>query len=177
MSNLKQLASLLVRRNAIDEKITALIDRPAIRGHVGEWIAQEIFGVTLAEAATQKGFDGRFADGPLAGKTVNVKWYGKLERMLDIKPDADLDYYLVLTGPKATTVISRGQTRPWVIEDVFLLRCAGDGGAVQEADTQTSRRLLRAATRVGGSEGLSRGGGQTTTDANRFAARGAEAVR
>ena len=120
MSNLKQLASHLARRNAIDEKITALIGRPAIRGHVGEWIAQEIFGVTLAEAATQKGFDGRFADGPLAGKTVNVKWYGKREGMLDINPDADLDYYLVMTGPKATAVTSRGQTRPWVIEAVFV---------------------------------------------------------
>ena len=47
MSNLKPLASLLVRRNAINEKITALIDRPAIRGHIGEWIAQKIFKVKL----------------------------------------------------------------------------------------------------------------------------------
>ena len=39
MSNLEQLASLLARRNAIDEEIVALIGRPAIRGHVGEWIA------------------------------------------------------------------------------------------------------------------------------------------
>ena len=65
MSNLEleQLASLLARRNAIDEQIAALIGRPAIRGHVGEWIAHEIFGVTLEESAVQKGFDGRFADG------------------------------------------------------------------------------------------------------------------
>ena len=51
MSNLEQLASLLARRNAIDEKIAALIGRPAIRSHVGEWIAQEIFRVTLEESA------------------------------------------------------------------------------------------------------------------------------
>ena len=120
MSNLEQLASLLARRNAIDEEIGALVGRPAIRGHVGEWIAHEIFGVTLEESAIQKGFDGRFADGPLAGKTVNVKWYGKREGLLDINPDGVPDFYLVMTGPKAAATTSRGQTRPWVITEVFL---------------------------------------------------------
>ena len=48
MSHLEQLASLLARRNTIDEEIAALIDRPAIKGHVGEWIAQEIFKVTAS---------------------------------------------------------------------------------------------------------------------------------
>ena len=120
MSNLEQLASLLARRNAIDEKIGALVGRPAIRGHVGEWIAHEIFGVTLEETAVQKGFDGRFADGPLAEKTVNVKWYGKRTGLLDINPDGVPDYYLVMTGPKAVAMTSRGQTLPWVITEVFL---------------------------------------------------------
>ena len=120
MSNLEQLASLLARRNAIDEEIAALIDHPAIRDHVGEWIAQEIFAVKLEGSAVHKGFDGRFADGPLAGKTVNVKWYGKREGLLDINPDGVPDYYLVMTGPKAVARTSRGQTRPWVITEVFL---------------------------------------------------------
>ena len=109
-------------RNAIDKKIAALIGRPAIRGHIGEWIAQEIFRVTLEKDANQKIIDGRFADGPLDKKTVNVKWYGKRERILDIKPDPDgvLDYYLVMTGSPAGAVTSRGQTRPLVITEVFL---------------------------------------------------------
>ena len=119
MSNLEQLALLLARRNAIDEEIAAL-DRPAIRGHVGEWIAQEIFEVTLEKSATRKGFDGRFTDGPLAGKTVNVKWYGKRAGLLDINPDGIPDYYLVMTGPKAVAMTSRGQTLPLVITEVFL---------------------------------------------------------
>ena len=116
MSNLKPLASLLARRNAIDEKIVALIDRPAIRGHIGEWIAQEIFKVKLAKSANRKGFDGRFAGGPLAEKTVNVKWYGKCEGLLDINPDGVPDYYLVMTGPKAWPT----KSRPLVITGVFL---------------------------------------------------------
>ena len=126
MNNLKLLASRLTRRNAIDEKIVVLIGRPAIRGHIGEWIAQEIFRVTLEKDANQKIIDGQFADGPLDKKTVNVKWYGKREGILDISPDPDgvLDYYLVMTGPKPepkpVAMTSRGQTRPLVITEVFL---------------------------------------------------------
>ena len=127
MSDLEQIASLLVRRNAIDEKIADLTDRPAIRGPVGEWIAHKIFRVTLEEDATKECIDGCFTDGKLTGKTVNVKWYGKREGLLDINPacfpeglPACLDYYLVMTGPKAPPGTSRGQTRPWVITEVFL---------------------------------------------------------
>ena len=142
-----------------------------------EWIAQEIFRVTLEENAVQKGFDGRFADGPLVGKTVNVKWYGKREGLLDINPDSVPDYYLVMTGPKAVARTSRGQTRPLVITEVFLFDGPGAGGAVTQTWRQTWRRRRRAATRVGGGEGLSGVGVRSTTDANRCAARGAEAVR
>ena len=159
MSNLEleQLASLLARRNAIDEQIAALIGRPAIRGHVGEWIAHEIFGVTLEESAVQKGFDGRFADGPLAGKTVNVKWYGKREGLLDINPDGVPDYYLVMTGPKAVAMTSRGQTRPWVITEVFLfdapalverLRRLGVAASVRQHEWEAARVYPAAAPRA-----------------------------
>ena len=137
ISHLKRLASLLARRNAIDEKIADLIDHPAISGHVGEWIAQEIFRLRLAKSAVQKGFDGRFADGPLAGQTVNVKWYGKREGLLDINPAGVPDNYLVMTGPKAGAMTSRGQTRPWVITEVFLF----DGPALVEQFRMQKRRL------------------------------------
>ena len=120
MSKLEQLAPLLARRNAVDKEIATLIDRPAIRGHIGEWIAQEIFKVKLEKSAAMRDSDGRFTCGPLAGKTVNVKWYGKREGMLNMKPGGFPDYYLVMTGEKAPTRSSRGQTRPLVIEEVFL---------------------------------------------------------
>ena len=41
---LEQLASLLARRNAIDEQIAALIGRPALRGPVGEWMRTKSLG-------------------------------------------------------------------------------------------------------------------------------------
>ena len=170
---LRRLASLLESRNDIDDEIAHLIGRPAIRGHVGKWIAQEIFGVRLEENAARVGFDGRFVDGPLAGKTVNVKWYGKREGLLDINPDSAPDYYLVMTGPKAVGMTSRGQTRPLVITEVFLF----DGPALVE-------RLRRLRVRLGVATGVRQHEWEeatvypaSTTDANRCAAREAEAVR
>ena len=51
---------------------------------------------------------------------MNVKWYGKREGILDINPDGVPHCYLVMTGPKAAAMTSRGQTLPWVITEVFL---------------------------------------------------------
>lgn len=117
---LDKLADLIKARNAIDDQIAAIIDRPASIGHIGEFIASQVFGIVLEESAVCKGHDGCFADGPLAGKTVNVKFYGKREFLLDVNPDGIPDYYLVLTGPKATSMTSRGGVRPLVIESVYL---------------------------------------------------------
>jgi hypothetical protein len=41
------LATLLNRRNEIDESIAAIIDRPMTSGHAGEWIAAQIFDLEL----------------------------------------------------------------------------------------------------------------------------------
>jgi hypothetical protein len=54
------------------------------------------------------------------GKTVNIKWYGKRERLLDINSKALSDFYLVMTGPKAAAYSSMGTTRPWTISHIFL---------------------------------------------------------
>jgi len=120
MDNLKQLALLLHKRNLLEREITALINRPASIGHIGEYIASVIFQIDLEKSASQKSIDGRFRDGSLVGCTVNVKWYAKQEAMLDVMPEALPDYYLVLTGPKSGAMSSRGQVRPWVIECVYL---------------------------------------------------------
>ena len=64
--------------------------------------------------------DGRFRSGPLQGQSVNIKWYLKREGLLDTTESDVPDYYLVLTGPPSSAVSSRGTTRPWCIEAVFL---------------------------------------------------------
>jgi hypothetical protein len=115
---LAQLATLLAERNLIDARIAQLIGRPVERGHVGEWIAARIFGIELHESAVHAASDGVFIDGPLAGKTVNVKFYGKREGMLDLS--VGVDFYLVLTGPRSAALSSRGETREFRVDHVYL---------------------------------------------------------
>lgn len=100
--NLEQIAELLTRRNAIDAKIAAIVQRPMTSGHLGEWITSRIFDIELEASATNTAFDGRFRAGPLQDRTVNVKWYLKQECVLDTSASTTLDYYLVLTGPRSS---------------------------------------------------------------------------
>lgn len=75
MDKLVPLSQLLKARNALDSVIAGLIDRPVQLGHVGEYLAQEIFGVQLHDTTVHKGSDGVFRGGALGGCSVNVKWY------------------------------------------------------------------------------------------------------
>lgn len=117
---LERLSQLIRERNVLDNEIAAIIGYPAEKGHIGEFIASKIFNIALNKSATEKGQDGFFSEGNLKGKTVNVKFYGKRENILDLKPDFPVDYYLVLSGPKSNAAPSRGTNRPWTIESVFL---------------------------------------------------------
>lgn len=115
-----RLAALIRQRNAIDAEIAKIIGRPAEKGHVGEYLASHLFDIDLEVSATQKGYDGRFRSGPLAGRSVNVKWYAKREGLLDINPRHLPDYFLVLAGPRGPAASSRGTTRPWALQEIFL---------------------------------------------------------
>jgi hypothetical protein len=117
---LRQVGELLRERNIIDEKIAAITQRPMVSGHLGEWIAARVFGIELENSAVTAAIDGRFTSGPVSSRTVHVKWYLKQEGLLDVSQSEALDYYLVMTGPKSKVMSSRGQTRPWCIEAVYL---------------------------------------------------------
>jgi hypothetical protein len=118
--SLARAAALLRERNATDAKLARLIERPMTSGHLGEWIAGQVFDIELEPSAVAAGIDGRFRSGALQDRTVNIKWYLKREGLLDTTESTALDYYLVLTGPPSAAVSSRGTTRPWCIEAVFL---------------------------------------------------------
>lgn len=120
MTSLDELAALVRQKNAVDGAIAALVGRPALIGHVGEFIAACVFGIDLHHAASKTGSDGHFNSGQLVGRSVNVKWYGKHEGLLDLALKATPHFYLVLTGPKSGAVSSRGGTRPWLIHYAFL---------------------------------------------------------
>ncbi|OFY46790.1 MAG: hypothetical protein A2Z69_01585 [Bacteroidetes bacterium RBG_13_44_24] len=120
MEELQSLAKAITQRNTADAEIARTIGRPAERGHAGEYIAAATFGIELEQSASKKGIDGHFTSGSLAGKTVNIKWYGKWEGILDISPENGPDFYLVMTGPFSASLSSRGSTRPWLISYIFL---------------------------------------------------------
>jgi hypothetical protein len=96
--SLARIAALLHERNSIDAELAGLIQRPMTSGHLGEWIAAQIFNIELEASAAAAGIDGRFRSGPLQNRTVNIKWYLKREGLLDTTESAELDFYLVLTG-------------------------------------------------------------------------------
>ncbi len=130
MDDLKVLANYIKERNQNEVFITELIDRPAAIGHIGEFIASRIFQIDLEPLANNKGSDGKFKDGELKGRSVNIKWYAMREGTLDINADASgrPEYYLVLTGPKPkpkpkqSTPLDR--VRPWLVDSVFLFRAS-----------------------------------------------------
>ncbi len=121
METSRNIALLPLERNVIDEKLAALIERPVTSGHLGKWIAAQVFDIELETSAVMVAIDGRFRVGPLHGRSVNVKWYLKRERMVDITESPTLDYYLILTGPVSAAMSSRGGRRPWCIESVYLV--------------------------------------------------------
>jgi len=119
-TQLAKLAELIRRKNQVDNEIAAVVNRPAQLGHVGEFIAARVFGIQLHSSATHAHSDGEFIDGPLAGKTVNVKWYLKREGAVDLTPDCACDFHLVMTGPHSWVAGTAGETRPWIITTVYL---------------------------------------------------------
>jgi hypothetical protein len=123
-SEITTIAGLLRWRNEIDAAIAKITGRPMASGHLGEWIAAQVFDIALEDSAAAPAFDGRFRSGPLTGKTVNIKWYLKREGLLDMTESAALDYYLVLTGPRAAAVSSRFSVRPWLIDAIYLFDAA-----------------------------------------------------
>jgi hypothetical protein len=107
--SLTELARLLHELNVIDKDISKIIDRPMTAGHADEWIAAQVFDIELESNASTAGYDGYFRRKPLAGKTVNVKWYLKQEWVLDITISDVLDYYLVMTGWPVTAASKKGK--------------------------------------------------------------------
>ena len=120
MENLEQLAIAIRNKNAADESVARIIGRPAQIDHTGEYIAATIFGIKLEQGTKAKSPEIHFTIGKLKGKSVEIKWYTKMEGLLDIDPDKPPDYYLVITGPIGAASSSREATRPWLISFVYI---------------------------------------------------------
>jgi hypothetical protein len=122
--SLARVASLLHEGNAIDAEPVRLIQRPMTSGHLGEWIAAQVFDIELEASAVAAGIDGRFRSSPLQGRTLNIKWYLKREGLLDTMESDTLDYYLVLTGPPSAAISLTRHHPALVHRGCVSLRCA-----------------------------------------------------
>jgi len=140
MSNLPRLAELLKARNTVESNIATLIGLPVNIGSVGDYIASTIFGITHEEPTSHRVIYDRFSCGPLAGHTVDVQWHARREGDLSLKTDTPLDYYLIMTGPKAGVNTARSLVNPWVIESVFLFDARELLTALHERGVQIGSR-------------------------------------
>jgi hypothetical protein len=118
VDDLKLLAALIKQRSLVDAEITATIGRPAHLGHLGEFIASRVFQISVLPSAAAKGYDGYFTQGPLKGRSVNIRWYARREGLLDLDPSGLADCYLVLAGPRGPA--PTGDAPPWLIRSVHL---------------------------------------------------------
>lgn len=135
------LATLLKRRALIDDEISVMIGRPALKGHIGEYVAAAIFDIELNRSGSAKGNDGFFRGGPFRGRRVNVKFYTRWDGLLDMHVgDGAPEHYLVLAGTGSGS---------WGIQDAFLFDHAALIAAGVRAGTACSvKRALAEAARV-----------------------------
>jgi hypothetical protein len=70
--SLARAAALLRERNAIDAELAGLMHQPMTSGHLGEWIAAQIFDIELESSAAAAGIDGHFRSGLLQDCSVNI---------------------------------------------------------------------------------------------------------
>ena len=147
MENLQELAKLLSKRNSIDEEIGAIIGRPALTGHIGEYIASQVFNIELSDSASEKSIDGYFRSGNLIGRSVNIKYYTVKGSILDITPDSLPDYYLVIEGKSDTPTSSKDKVYPanicsvYLFESVSLIESLRERGVKIGTATSVVRRL------------------------------------
>ncbi len=122
LDELSHLADLIGERNRVEREIVAITDRSAQLERVGEYIASIIFDLTLYPFRSEMGSDGYFNIGPLAGQSVDVKWYSREEYRVSVNVAALPDYYLVFSGPRVSTIVSRRAPHAWAISKVHLFQ-------------------------------------------------------
>lgn len=125
MKPIEQLADLLLKHEETARQIAALIKKPAHRGHIGEFIAMHVFAIDLVRQGNNKGSDGVFRSGNLAGRSVNVKFYSSNDRTLDVNTTAvPPDFYLVLTGPRAARGLLEEPPPLFALDHIYLFEHA-----------------------------------------------------
>jgi hypothetical protein len=124
MESLPALAALIRVRGCIDQQIAKIMNRPVHSGHFGEYVACTVLDIEPSAMARQKGYDGIFRSGALAGRTVNVKYRTRHSGLLNLgtstDPDDHPDFYLAVEGPRISAGPSAGVHAPLCVDVVYL---------------------------------------------------------
>ena len=136
MTNLPRLAELVRARNTVENNIANLLGNSVNLATVGEYIAAQIFGITLIPSSHHREFVGIFAHQPLAGKTVDVQWYPRREGFLHVRSEPAPDYILALAGPRQESSTARALVNPWLIRSVHLFHSQELLSALRERGVQ-----------------------------------------
>ena len=120
MDDLAQLAELIKTKNWVEAYISTLVSGTAQMPHVGAFIASRVFRIAPQDFASRPSVDGHFVQGPLAGRSVSIRWHPRREGVLDISPDSLPDFHLVLAGPEHRAALRVGAACPWLIASVHL---------------------------------------------------------
>jgi hypothetical protein len=128
MEELVHLADLIRIRNFVNSSVSRIINHPAEVGHIAEYLMGEIFQLKLHDSANTRASDGVFREGPLQGRTVNVKFRAAQQRKLNLEEFIDplkhADFYLAVHGPRSASKRSKGRELPFLIEAVYLFESA-----------------------------------------------------
>jgi len=125
LASVTAVAQLVRERNEIDGEITRIINRPSVAGHLGEWLASQLFDIDLEPPDSAEAYDGRFASGPLATRSVNIEWISKRDEDLALASARPIDFRLVFAGPRALALTMRGISRPVRINACYLFDTRG----------------------------------------------------
>jgi hypothetical protein len=152
MDALNQLADAIRQRDQVEDRIATIVGRPLTVGALNQFVACRIFQIDLEDSAADVWHTvGRFSEGPLAGRSVVVRWISTKTRSLDITQKPLSDDILVIAGSSAPLASLEVDARPWLVERVYLfdahqLAAELEGrGLGSGSNTPIDRRLWQAA--------------------------------
>jgi hypothetical protein len=140
MDDLAQLAELIKTRNWVDGYISTLANCSPQMAPVGAFIASRVFRIASPKPASRRSCEGHFAQGSLAGRSVNIRWLPRPGGVLDIDLDALPDFFLVLAGSRHQGTSRGGGSQPWLIASVHLF----DAGALVDELRRRGTRITTA---------------------------------
>ena len=122
LDDLTDLADLLAQRIALDARIGAIIGRPSpCRAHGG---VDRLEGLRHPTRRLCRPKQSTAGSDPARWPARQSTSRSTASARACSNSDPTLDYYLVLCGPKATTLTSKGGTRPLRVTNVYLFDSA-----------------------------------------------------